>query len=47
MIKRLISDEKVEALNKIKDYKNKDKKNLSRQEIDDLVVLIAEYLNII
>ena len=47
MIKRLISDKKVEALSKIKAYKKKDKKNLSRKEIDDLVILIAEYLNLV
>lgn len=46
-MKRLISDKKRQALRKIKVYKNKDKKNLSRKEIDDLVILIAEYLKLI
>lgn len=47
MIKRLISDKKRELLRKTKAYKKKDKKNLSRKEIDDLVILIAEYLNLV
>jgi len=47
MIKRLIDDKKIEFLKKTKTYKKKDKKNLSRKELDDLVILIAEYLNLI
>lgn len=46
-MKRLISNKKIQILSKIKDYKHKDKKNLSRKEIDNLVILIAEFLKLI
>lgn len=47
MIKRSISAKKRELLKKTKTYKKKDKKNLSRKELDDLIILVAEYLNLI
>lgn len=46
-MKRLISDKKRELLRKSKVYKKKDKKNLSRKELDGLTILIAEYLKLI
>lgn len=46
-MKRLISNKKIQILSKLKEYKKKDKKNLSRTEIDNLVILIAEFLNLI
>lgn len=47
MIKKLISDKKKQLLKQTKAYKKKNKKNLSRKELDDLIVLVADYLNLI
>lgn len=47
MIEKLISDKKRLLLSKTKVYKKKDKKNLSRKELDDLIILVAEYLNLV
>jgi len=47
MVKKLISDKKKQLLKQTKAYKKKDKKNLSRKDLDDLIVLIAEYLNLV